>query len=58
MIVLGIDPGYAIVGWGAVEYARGRFRPLAFGAVTTPAGMDFSLRLDYIYEQISMLCAK
>lgn len=58
MIILGIDPGYAIVGWGCVRYERGRFTPLAFGAVTTPAGMDFSVRLEYIFEQVSLLCAK
>lgn len=55
---MGIDPGYAIVGWGAVQYERGRFRPLAFGAITTPAGMDFSLRLRYIHEQLGLLCQK
>lgn len=58
MVILGIDPGYAIVGWGCVRYERGKFTPLAFGAVTTPAGMDFSLRLEYIYDQLTMLCQK
>lgn len=38
MIVLGIDPGYAIVGWGVVRYERGRFAPLDYGAVLTPGG--------------------
>ena len=32
MRVLGIDPGYAIVGWGVVEYAGNRFAPVDFGA--------------------------
>lgn len=58
MIIMGIDPGYAIVGWGVVRYEHGRFTPLAFGAITTPAGMDFSKRLDYIYEQLTRLCVK
>ena len=58
MVILGIDPGYAIVGWGCVRYERGRFTPLAYGAVTTPAGMDFAVRLEYIYEQLQVLCAK
>ena len=35
MRVLGIDPGYAIVGWGVVEYAGNRFAPIAYGAVCT-----------------------
>lgn len=58
MIILGIDPGYAIVGWGCVRYERGRFTPLAFGAITTPAGMDFAMRLEYIFEELQLLCAK
>ncbi len=55
MVILGIDPGYAIVGWGVVRYERSRFTSQAFGAVTTPVGMEFSGRLDRIYEEISLL---
>lgn len=55
MIVLGIDPGYAIVGWGVVRYERGRFAPLDYGAVLTPAGMDFSRRLEIIYDELLAL---
>ena len=33
MRVLGIDPGYAIVGWGVVDYAGNRFAPVDYGAV-------------------------
>ena len=50
MRILGIDPGYAIVGWGVINYERGRFLPVDFGAVTTPAGMPFGERLQLIYE--------
>lgn len=53
MIVLGIDPGYAIVGWGLVEYKNNSYRPLRFGAVTTDAGTDFNQRLKIIYDDIS-----
>ena len=55
MRILGIDPGYAIVGWGVVEYEGGRFRPLDFGAVTTEAGTPFGQRLAQIYSQITEL---
>ena len=51
MIVLGIDPGFAIVGWGVIGYERAKCAPLAFGAIQTEAGTDFSLRLRDIYEQ-------
>ena len=39
MRVLGIDPGYAIVGWGVVDYAGNRFAPVDFGAVCTDAAV-------------------
>jgi len=38
MIILGIDPGYAIVGWGVLEYKNNRFRVLDYGAILTKAG--------------------
>ena len=41
MRVLGIDPGYAIVGWGVVEYAGNRFAPIAYGAVCTDKDTPF-----------------
>ena len=53
MRILGIDPGYAIIGWGVVEYERGRYVPLDFGAITTPAGMPFGQRLLLIEEGLS-----
>ena len=52
MRVLGIDPGYAIVGWGVVEYAGNRFAPVDFGAVCTDAGVPFERRLDEVYTGI------
>ena len=55
MMILGIDPGYAIIGWGVVRYERGRFTPVDFGAVTTPAGMDFNRRLEMIYDGIAAI---
>lgn len=52
MRILGIDPGYAIVGVGVIEYNGQRFKTLEYGAITTPAGMDFPKRLQMIYEQM------
>ena len=49
MIILGIDPGYAIVGWGVVEYNNGRFRTLGYGSIQTPAGMPMIERLERIH---------
>lgn len=48
MIILGIDPGYAIVGYGIVEYVKNSYKVLEYGSITTPANMSFSKRLHKI----------
>lgn len=53
MIILGIDPGYAIVGVGIIEYSGNKFRPIAYDAITTHANMATSLRLKTIYDDIN-----
>ena len=58
MIILGIDPGLAIVGWGVVEYKNTKFRTIAYGSVQTPAGMRTEARLKAIYEGICELIEK
>ena len=45
MLILGIDPGYAIVGFGLVESAQGKYRMAACGAINTPAGVRLPARL-------------
>ncbi len=52
MIILGIDPGYAIVGWGVIEYSANRFTVIDYGAVTTEAGTPFNIRLKEVYDGI------
>ncbi|MGN0171519.1 MAG: crossover junction endodeoxyribonuclease RuvC [Acutalibacteraceae bacterium] len=58
MVILGIDPGYAIVGWGALQCRNGRFAPLCFGAITTQAGVPFNRRLEQIYEEMLLILQK
>ena len=55
MRILGIDPGYGITGIGLIEAQRGSTQLLRCGAITTPAGMDFSARLEIIYEDMRKL---
>ena len=55
MLVLGIDPGLATLGYGLVERACNTLRPLDYGTVITPAGMDMSQRLVRIYEGVHQL---
>lgn len=58
MVILGIDPGYAIIGWGAIGYEHGRYRPLSFGAITTAAEMPFNVRLSQIYLDAQTIIAQ
>lgn len=58
MYILGIDPGLAIVGWGVVEYRNEKFAPLAYGAITTPAGIDVEQRLIQIYDALDGIIKK
>lgn len=55
MIILGIDPGYAIVGWGVIEYNANRFTVCDYGAVTTQAGTPFNDRLKTVYDGIDSI---
>ncbi len=55
MKILGIDPGYGITGFSLIEADRSQSRLLQCGAITTPAGMDFSARLEIIYEDMKKL---
>ena len=55
MIILGIDPGLAIVGWGVIEYSGSRFKVLGYGSVETPAHTPTEERLLRINEGISEL---
>lgn len=52
MVILGIDPGYAIVGYGVVRYDGRGFVPLEYGAVTTEAGLAPEVRLELVYAGI------
>lgn len=58
MIILGIDPGFAIVGWGVIESVRGNIRPIAYGAITTPAHTDIEARLSMIQHDLETLIEK
>lgn len=58
MVILGIDPGYAIVGWGVIEYSHGSFKVLGFGAITTEPDMPFSQRLKAIFQDMNYIFKK
>ena len=58
MRILGIDPGYGITGFGVIDTERGQSKLVTCGVITTPAGMDFSARLEIIYEDMRQLLAE
>ena len=58
MRILGIDPGYGITGFGVIDAERSCSKLVTCGAITTPAGMDFSARLEIIYEDMRRLLAE
>lgn len=55
MRILGIDPGYAIVGYGVMDYSGNKFKAVDYGAITTEANMEFPQRIKYIYDQTCIL---
>lgn len=58
MLVLGIDPGTAITGYGLVDYRRGKEVLITYGTITTPAKMKMPLRLCRINEGLNKLIAQ
>ena len=48
MIIMGIDPGYALVGFGVVKYDPPRFIPVEYGSITTRPEAPFERRLEII----------
>ena len=53
MRILGIDPGLAIVGYGVIDFVRGKFSVVAMGSIETPAGIDTEDRLKMIYDDLN-----
>ena len=55
MIILGIDPGLATLGYGVIEAENDRRRVIQFGTLTTPKGVPVPVRLRSIYEGMEQL---
>lgn len=53
MTILGIDPGYAIVGYGVLNYDGVKFKIVEYGAITTDASMMMTYRLKSIYDDLN-----
>jgi len=55
MVILGIDPGLATVGFGVVKFERQRFATLNYGAVVTPPRLPVAERLQMIYDGLQQI---
>lgn len=53
MIILGIDPGFAIVGYGIIEYENYKYKALEYGAITTSSKEDMFMRFKKIHDELS-----
>ena len=58
MKIIGIDPGYAILGYGIVEKKGNHFKPCHFGAITTDPKLDMTDRLKHIYHSLMEVIAE
>ena len=58
MRILGIDPGYAIVGYGVLEYDNVRFKVVNYGAITTEPETPFDKRLLEIHTDMCSILDK
>ena len=58
MIILGIDPGIATVGYSIVECKGNNFKALDYGVIRTEAGEDFPDRIKTIYDRMLEIIEK
>ena len=54
-VILGIDPGYAITGYGILAYQKNRFDCLEYGVIRTSSKEQFPLRLLAIGQRLEQL---
>ena len=55
MIILGIDPGLATLGYGVIEAVNDKRRLIQYGTLTTPAGQPMPQRLRAIFQGMNQL---
>ena len=55
MIILGIDPGTAMLGYAIVERTGPRLRAIDYGVIKTPSSLSLPERLEAIYLAITDL---
>ena len=55
MRILGIDPGYAIMGYGVIDKKGNKFSVSGYGAITTEANTPMEVRLEHIFDELNTI---
>lgn len=58
MIVLGIDPGTAKIGWGFIKKTKKELKTIDYGLITTPADLSTAERLNKLHKELDLLIKK
>lgn len=58
MIILGLDPGYATIGYGVIEKSERGLRVMDYGVITTPPSETIAVRLAMIDEAMTAIMDK
>lgn len=58
MIVLGIDPGFARLGYGVIDYSNNRYKVIEYGTISTEAGEPLEERLKKINLDLNEIISK
>jgi len=55
MVILGIDPGLATVGYGVIKYEKNKFTTIGYNAIITPPHIPVHERLKMIYDELQQI---
>lgn len=55
MIILGVDPGTIVTGYGLIEYTNNKFRRISHGVIKLPSSKSLSEKLEIIYNELDKL---
>ncbi|MDO8886706.1 crossover junction endodeoxyribonuclease RuvC [Candidatus Oleimmundimicrobium sp.] len=58
MIILGLDPGLAITGFGVIDCKGNRLKPISYGCIRTEAKLSLPVRLDKVFKEMEILINK
>ena len=58
MIILGLDPGYATIGFGVIDKTAGSISAVDYGVITTPPNETIAVRLAMIDDAMTSLMNK